>query len=188
MPFSKKVIEELAMGMIYSGKGWRRNEELTYPPEKYAHLCEESLGWKNLAIDFNGARSPWDDLGPIDYCGIDLDTVLSVKEFFIKLYVLRPFTSKQLTVSRHIESSYHLKHVMESIRRIAGDGMEHRDGYVSNGEFIVGYILFLTSFLMLDRTKVRKIFTRSEAAPNLYCRLPSTFSALERYLHDRRAI
>lgn len=180
--------------MIYSGKGWRRGEELTHPSEYYAHHCEESIGWKNLVVDFNGARAPWDEIGAIDYAGIDRDSVLAVKEFFVGLYEQCPFTIGQLTSSRHVEGSYHLKHVMEKLRRITGDGIGKdengfpRDGYVSNGEFIIGYTLFLADFLLCDSRTIRKIFTRSENAPNVYCRLPATFSALERYLNDRRAV
>lgn len=194
MVYSKKTIGDIADVMIYTDGGWRTHgNTLTHPAEYYANWCEHNLGWENLVVDFNGTRTPGDMLGRTNYASIDRDTLCSVKEFFEVLYMQRRFSRAALTTSRHWSSSYHLKHVIEKLRKKTGDGMGadengwQRDGYVSNGEFIIGYVMFLADFLLYDEKTIRKII-RNEPGPNVWCRLPATFSALEAWLHERRAI
>lgn len=171
MKFGNKMLQEWANSMLVRKIEWQGNVAATADDiERYSsYLKDDGL----MITGFDSDGLTYDGDGSSDR-GIRPDVVTDVASLLRELKYACPVWTgigAKLPKTRH--ESYYLKHVFENLRRRKGK----QDYYVSNGEFIAGYIHFLClEFMGKNRKFVRKcISIDGLGGPNVDVAIPEVW-------------
>lgn len=207
MSFSKGYKNYIIENMVYSNKIGETIEDIKLD-KSFEQYSEDMAYYMNddLTIDRKNPKSTnvWFWFNGVDFTGLhwhrekvepnfnmDENTVKFIIGFFKMLRELNPksFDKSVLMRPKSMWGSYGLKHTMEKLHKVMLP--EQTRHYVSNGEFILGYWIFMSEYMGFTQNNMRRLIKPQYGfcdmpGLNAYIAMPSTFNLLDTYVMERR--
>lgn len=131
-----------------------------------------------VGFDYSGLLWKYDDRQP-DMARFNMASVNTVAGILSTIDLMFDQSPANYTKWR---SSYGLKHDIEFIRHHRGD----ENPYVSNGEFMAGYLHYLVNVCGMEPRSVRcRIKPELDGGPNLFMKVSPAYQAIVDIARDR---